>query len=138
MNTRVYAVKANYNRLLDVARETYRENIEDIYKLNTSMAEEHSLPLTLVYKETGCGFWFTVRRDEVTGQLPKDFLNVTATGAKMVFTSLELVGITRSYPVFLTKLITSPQKKRNARFKDSLDEALILSDKWDSCFSEQS
>jgi DNA mismatch repair protein MSH4 len=92
VNTKVYAVKPNYNRLLDVARETYRENIEDIYKLNTSAAEEYNLPLSLVYKEKGCGFWFTMRKDEASGQLPKEFLNVTTTGTKMVFSSLELVS----------------------------------------------
>ena len=29
-SAKLYAVKANCNRLLDVARETYKENIEDI------------------------------------------------------------------------------------------------------------
>ena len=30
--TRIYAVRANFNKMLDVARETYKENIEDIYQ----------------------------------------------------------------------------------------------------------
>jgi DNA mismatch repair protein MSH4 len=30
--TRIYAVRANFNKLLDVARETYKENIDDIHQ----------------------------------------------------------------------------------------------------------
>ncbi|KAG9223529.1 hypothetical protein CCMSSC00406_0007021 [Pleurotus cornucopiae] len=53
VNARVYALKANKNHLLDVARETYKENVGDIYQLNRSLSEVHSLSLSLVYQETG-------------------------------------------------------------------------------------
>ncbi|THG99004.1 hypothetical protein EW026_g3280 [Hermanssonia centrifuga] len=108
VNARVYAVKANYNRLLDVARETYKENIGDIFALNTALTEEHEIPLTLVYQDTG--FVFTLKKTELEGELPRGFINVTSKKGKWVFSSVEL-------------------KKRNARMKDALDETLILSDK---------
>ncbi|KAJ8463218.1 hypothetical protein ONZ51_g10391 [Trametes cubensis] len=113
VNARVYAVKANFNRLLDVARETYKENVGDIYALRSRLAEEHDLPLSLVYRDTDAGFVFIVKKaelDDIGGQLPSGFIDVVAQKGRLVFSSLEL-------------------KKRNARMKDALDETLILSNK---------
>ncbi|KIM81717.1 hypothetical protein PILCRDRAFT_97607 [Piloderma croceum F 1598] len=104
--------KANCNRLLDVARETYKENVGDIYDLNRTLSEKHNLPLTLVYQENG-GFVFALKKSEledVGGQLPRGFVNVTMQKGRWLFSSLEL-------------------KKMNARTKDALDETLILSGK---------
>ncbi|KIP02571.1 hypothetical protein PHLGIDRAFT_26530 [Phlebiopsis gigantea 11061_1 CR5-6] len=108
VNARVYAVKANHNRLLDVARETYKENVGDIFTLNSALSEEHGLPLTLVYQDSG--FVFTLKKSDLEGELPSGFVNVSAKKGKWVFSSVEL-------------------KKRNARMKDALDESLILSDR---------
>ncbi|KAF5312559.1 hypothetical protein D9619_003594 [Psilocybe cf. subviscida] len=108
VNARVYAVKANCNRLLDVARETYKENVGDIYQLNRALSEEHSLPLTLVYQESG--FVFALKKTDFEGELPRGFVNATTKKGRWMFSSMEL-------------------KKMNARMRDALDETLILSDK---------
>ncbi|KAG1809868.1 muts domain V-domain-containing protein [Suillus plorans] len=108
INARVYAVKANRNRLLDVARETFKENVADIYQLNHALSERHSLPLTLVYQESG--FVFALKKDELEDELPKGFINVSAQRGRWLFSSIDL-------------------KKMNARMKDSLEETLVLSDK---------
>ncbi|KZT68826.1 hypothetical protein DAEQUDRAFT_751159 [Daedalea quercina L-15889] len=108
LNARVYAVKANYNRLLDVARETYKEDVGDIFALNRDLSEVHNLPLSLVYQDTG--FVFALKKTELEGELPKGFLDITVQKGRWLFSSIEL-------------------KKRNARMKDALDETLILSDK---------
>ncbi|KAK0475108.1 muts domain V-domain-containing protein, partial [Armillaria novae-zelandiae] len=108
VNARVYAVKANYNRLLDVARETYKENVGDIYALNTALSEQHDLPLTLIYHDTG--FVFSLKKSDVIEELPKGFINASLKKGRWQFSSMEL-------------------KKMNARMKDALDETLILSDK---------
>ncbi|KAF5361637.1 hypothetical protein D9758_007277 [Tetrapyrgos nigripes] len=109
VNARVYAVKANYNRLLDVARETYKENVGDIYGLNNTLTDAHDIPLTLVYLETG--FVFSLKKQDLENdQLPRGFINATLKKGKWQFSSLDL-------------------KKMNARMKDALDETLILSDK---------
>ncbi|TEB26336.1 hypothetical protein FA13DRAFT_1692416 [Coprinellus micaceus] len=109
VNARVYAVKAHQNRLLDVARETYKENVGDIYQLNKSLSAEHDLPLTLVYQESG--FVFSVKSADVDGrELPPGFINATLKKGRYMFSSMEL-------------------KKMNARMKDALDESLLLSDK---------
>ncbi|KAJ3537325.1 hypothetical protein NMY22_g5634 [Coprinellus aureogranulatus] len=109
VNARVYAVKAHQNRLLDVARETYKENVGDIYQLNKTLSAEHELPLTVVYQETG--FVFTLKSADLDGrELPPGFINVTLKKGRYMFSSMEL-------------------KKMNARMKDALDESLLLSDK---------
>ncbi|GJE94158.1 MutS family DNA mismatch repair protein [Phanerochaete sordida] len=108
VNAKVYAVKANYDRLLDVARETYKENIGDIFTLNSELVQEHNLPFTLVYQDSG--FVFTLKKADLEGELPPGFVNVTSRKGKWVFSSVDL-------------------KKRNARMKDALDETLILSEK---------
>ncbi|TDL22289.1 hypothetical protein BD410DRAFT_748498 [Rickenella mellea] len=112
VNSRVYAVKANCNRLLDVARETYKENVGDIFELNRSLCDEHDLPLQLIYQESG--FVFTLKKSdlETSGRenLPPGLVNVTIRKGKYFFESMEL-------------------KKRNARMKDALDETLMLSDR---------
>ncbi len=107
MNARVYAVKANFNRLLDVARETYKENVGDIYALRNRLVQEHSLPFTLVYRDSDAGFVFALKKtelEEAGGELPRGFVDVTAQKGRWMFSSLELVS-NRGYtltPVFIT------------------------------------
>ncbi|KAL4244476.1 DNA mismatch repair MutS family protein [Abortiporus biennis] len=109
ITTKVYAVKANYNRLLDVARETYKENVSDIFALNEELSRKHSLPLMLVYQQE-TGFVFQLKKNDLEGELPTGFINIVLKKGKWIFSSLEL-------------------KQRNARLKDALDETLILSDR---------
>lgn len=104
VNNKVYAVRANFNRMLDVARETYKENIGDIHDLCTSLSTEHGLPLSLTYIEKGGGFWLTIAKDDLEEQLPRGFLNVTTKGAKYIFTTLELVRTIRRLWICRTQL----------------------------------
>jgi hypothetical protein len=84
--------QANYNRLLDVARETYKENVGDIFALSHALSQEQDLPFTLVYQEGG--FVFTLKKADLEGELPRGFVNVTARKGKWVFSSIELVNYT--------------------------------------------
>ncbi|KXN88409.1 hypothetical protein AN958_07315 [Leucoagaricus sp. SymC.cos] len=108
VNARVYAVRANRNKLLDVARETYKENVGDIYQLTKNIADEHDLPITLMYQDSG--FVFVLKKTALDGELPRGFINISSRKGKWLFSNMEL-------------------KKMNARMKDALDETLILSDK---------
>jgi len=122
--------QANCNRLLDVARETYKENVGDIFQLNRTLSETHDLPLILVYQETG--FVFALKKVDLEGELPKGFINAAMRKGRWVFSSMELVSEVLLGPVFgdmLSGLSGVVQKKMNARMKDALDETLILSDK---------
>lgn len=82
-------MKANCNKLLDVARETYKENVGDIYHLNKNLSEEHELPMTLVYQDSG--FMFSLKKTASDGKLPKGFINVSSRKGKWLFSSMELV-----------------------------------------------
>ncbi|KAF8315442.1 hypothetical protein DL93DRAFT_2166804 [Clavulina sp. PMI_390] len=110
VNNKVYAIKANFNLMLDVARETFKENVSDIQELCSLLKAEHDLPLVLTYNESGGGFWLAIDKDELEGELPRGFINVSTKGDKWICTTLDL-------------------KKRNERLKDSLDEVLLLSDR---------
>ena len=85
----MYAVRANCNRLLDVARETYKENVGDIFQLNRTLFQEYGLPLTLVYQETG--FVFVLKKNDLEGELPQGFVNVAMKKGRWMFSSMELV-----------------------------------------------
>lgn len=81
--------QANYNRLLDVARETYKENVGDIFALCNALAEMHGLPISLIYQESG--FVFSMKRNDLEGELPRGFVNVSIKKGKVIFSSMELV-----------------------------------------------
>lgn len=107
-NIRVYAVKAEVNPLLDVARATYNENVEDITRLFQDTAARHQLPIALKYKESG-GFHFELKQEGQMTQLPAEFVNV--------------VRGRRQHIVFMSTL---ELKKLNRRLKDSLAEVMLL------------
>jgi DNA mismatch repair protein MSH4 len=123
--------KANFNRLLDVARETFKENVADIYELGRELSEAHGLPLALAYQDSG--FIFQLKKLEAEGELPAEFINVTEKKGRVVFSTLDLV---RS-PLEIKNLpdpsahrcFSVMKKKRNARMKDALDEVMSLSDR---------
>ena len=95
-------LQANRNRLLDVARETYKENIGDIYHLNRMLIEEHNLPFMMVYQDTG--FVFALRKTDLEGKLPKGFVNVVLKKGRWIFSSMELVCfyIYKGFSSFIT------------------------------------
>lgn len=94
-----WITQANFNRLLDVARETYKENVGDIYMLNSALSDTHGLPLSLVYQESG--FVFSLKKTDLEGagvgaQLPKGFINPTVKKGKWLFSSMDLVSTTNA------------------------------------------
>ena len=147
LNARVYAVKVNFNqgiyiiindllqvnqnRLLDVARSTFKENVADIHSLSRELSQQYELPLQLVYQEHG--FVFSLRKSDLEEagitELPKGFINASSRKGKWFFECLDLVHIRSIHPGYVTTK-SYLQKKRNARMKDSLDETLMLSDRY--------
>jgi len=123
--------EANFNRLLDVARETFKENVTDIYQLGRELSEAHGLPLVLVYQDSG--FIFQLKKSEVEGELSPEFINVTEKKGRITFSTLDLVCLSlgvRDFPHSGVHHCPSAiKKKRNARMKDALDEVMSLSDK---------
>ncbi|KAL9935413.1 hypothetical protein V8E36_005761 [Tilletia maclaganii] len=109
-NARLYAVKSNRSALLDVARETYKENIKDIYDLAAELGETHQLPVTLKYAASGFVLELKTEHAPEQRNLPREFINVVKNRSKTyTMSTLEL-------------------KKRNQKMLDSMNEVLLLSD----------
>ncbi|KAJ0176479.1 hypothetical protein K1T71_007658 [Dendrolimus kikuchii] len=93
---RCFAVKPNINGLLDVARRTYSELIEDMQKVVDQLAEQHNLPLKLI-SNTIKGFHIVLplapksRKDFRIEDLPEIFIQVQNSGASVRMTTEDLV-----------------------------------------------
>ncbi|CEQ39579.1 SPOSA6832_01105, partial [Sporobolomyces salmonicolor] len=115
---------------LDVARETYRENLNDAHELCDSLREKHGLDLSLQstasgtflfqcaredWEEKGAGMWryfVSVVRLSISkgrGRGLRGDRTQNKKGKRVEFTSLDL-------------------KKRNARIAESMQEILLMSD----------
>ncbi|GAA5833269.1 hypothetical protein JCM9279_001473 [Rhodotorula babjevae] len=118
-HARLFAIKAERKLLLDVARETYRENLSDAHDLGDTLRSTFALESVQMVQVGGAGaggggggFVFVMSRDEwddKKGEMARAVTNVTLKGKKVEFSSLEL-------------------KKRNARLHDSVQEILIMSE----------
>ena len=110
-------MKANYNCLLDVARETFKENVGDIFQLNRDLCDEYELSIQLVYQENG--FVFTLKKSELEesgkAELPKGFVNVTSKKGKWVFETMELVS---SFALRLPNCFKVISKQEKAQCKN--------------------
>ncbi|XP_050684987.1 mutS protein homolog 4-like isoform X2 [Leptidea sinapis] len=92
---RCFAVKPQINGLLDVARRTYSELIEDIQKNVEQLGESFELPLRL-NQNVLKGFHIVLpipknRRDFNVEDLPPIFIQVVHKGASVTMTTEELV-----------------------------------------------
>jgi DNA mismatch repair protein MSH4 len=78
-----------------VARETYKENLSDIFELSQALSTKHDLPFQLVYQNGARGFVFTLKKSELDeGKgLPPGFINVTNQKGRLTFSTLELVSL---------------------------------------------
>ncbi|XP_046965799.1 mutS protein homolog 4-like [Vanessa cardui] len=93
---RCFAVKPEINGLLDVARRTYSELIEDIQKIVEQLSETYVLPIRL-NQNVMKGFHIVLpvapknRRQFVVEDLPPIFIQVVFNGASVTMTTEELV-----------------------------------------------
>ncbi|KAI7858222.1 muts domain V-domain-containing protein, partial [Circinella umbellata] len=108
---RCYAVKSGVNGLLDVARQTYKETIEDIYEMAGEYNETSGLNTKLQFNAPK-GFYLSLPTDQVDQNttLPEIFINVVKKKKQYIFTTLELL-------------------QKNSRLNESLAEVYLMSDK---------
>ncbi|GAA5999909.1 hypothetical protein JCM10207_005967 [Rhodosporidiobolus poonsookiae] len=119
-HARLFAIKAERKRLLDVARETYRENLSDAYELLDSLKDRHALETLQLVQTASGGFVIQcgVEDWEEKGGQGKGFVDVNKKGKRMEMRTLDL-------------------KKRNARILESEQEILLMSDEiLDELFDE--
>ncbi|KAI8604094.1 DNA mismatch repair protein Msh4 [Dissophora ornata] len=109
-NQRCFAVKAGCNGLLDVARQTYKETINDIFEVVNRYVEDYDINLKVQFNTT-MGYYLSTNVNQPDGgELPLIFINVVRKSKMLTFTTLELM-------------------KKNAKIKDSLTEVYLMSDK---------
>ncbi|KAK5164087.1 MutS protein msh4 [Saxophila tyrrhenica] len=109
-NQRTYAVKSGVNGLLDVARQTYNEAMQDAFQHMDNLAEEHSMAIQKKY-EHGRQFYFRIKEEELASRdLPAIFINVVRKKGWIECQTLDLA-------------------KRSQKTVDSHTEVLNMSDK---------
>ncbi|PVH97768.1 hypothetical protein DM02DRAFT_673841 [Periconia macrospinosa] len=78
-NQRTWAVKTGVHGLLDVARQTYKENMADAYQYINELSEEHNMKVDLKY-EPARGFYIRISTSEIESRderhLPVVFTNI--------------------------------------------------------------
>ncbi|CAI2181501.1 19049_t:CDS:10 [Funneliformis geosporum] len=109
-NQRCYAVKAGFNGLLDVARQTYKEVVDDLKVLINSYCEQYQMSIKTQFS-SATGFYLSINIDQLEDrQLPLIFINTKKKRKSLTFTTLAIVKI-------------------NTKINDSLTEVYLMSDK---------
>lgn len=109
-NQRVYAVKSGIQGLLDVARTTYKEATEDLHQHVGALNAELGLAADLKF-ETNRRYWLRIRVSDLeNGLIPAALINCVRKKDFIECQTLQMV-------------------KLNQRMTDSVDEAIMQSDK---------
>ncbi|UPK91984.1 hypothetical protein LCI18_002919 [Fusarium solani-melongenae] len=108
-NQRSFAVKGGINGMLDVARQTYKEQTEEIHKYLDRLNETHGFGASLKY-DNGRKYWFRLHAADFEGRpLPDEFINVVRKKDKIECQTLALI-------------------KLNVRLADAAHEVVLRSD----------
>ncbi|EFQ33884.1 MutS domain V [Colletotrichum graminicola M1.001] len=109
-NQRTFAVKSGVNGLLDVARQAYKENTNDVHIHVEELNNEYNIEADLRY-DTGRKYWVRLRAvDFEERPIPPVLVNQTRKGPYI-------------------ECLTVRLKKLNQRIADSVAEVVMLSDK---------
>ncbi|XP_032231017.2 mutS protein homolog 4 [Nematostella vectensis] len=105
-----FAVKPHINGLLDVARRTYTETVDDITDLIKQLAEKYELPLKVGFNNTR-GFFIQMQlskeQDVDTSSLPGELIKVSKVKNNLTFSTGDLI-------------------KLNDRIRESLNEIYLM------------
>ncbi|KAJ4255775.1 MutS protein msh4 [Fusarium falciforme] len=92
-NQRTFAVKGGINGMLDVARQTYKEQTEEVHKYLDRLNETHGFSASLKY-DNGRKYWFRLRAADFEGRpLPDEFINVVRKKDKIECQTLALIKL---------------------------------------------
>jgi len=108
-NQRTYAVKSGVNGLLDVARKTYSESMQDAYDHSKELEEEYGIPIKLKF-DNARGFYMHIAVADLEGRaLPQVFTNIFRKKNMIECQTVEIM-------------------KRNQKIAASNQEVLLMSD----------
>ncbi|KAG2184970.1 hypothetical protein INT43_000883 [Umbelopsis isabellina] len=92
-NQRCYAIKSGICGMLDVARQTYKEAVNDIYELAAAYCEETSMGMKVRFSENG-GIFLCLPSDTLKRlSLPSQFINIVERKKQIHFTTIELLQL---------------------------------------------
>jgi DNA mismatch repair protein MSH4 len=90
-----FAIKPKINGLLDVARRTYTETVDDVSGLVVQLSEQHNLPLKSGYSSSR-GFYIQLNAGPAgttPEDLPGQFLKVSRQRNTLSFTTSDLIRL---------------------------------------------
>ena len=86
------------NSLLDVARRTYTESIDDVYLLVNQYSADNDLALSLKFSPSA-GFYLSFTTATSTSHIPPLFVNVVKKKNRVTCSTLELVNVVPSFKI---------------------------------------
>lgn len=116
--------RADQARLLDVARETYKENLNDAFELCEEMKEKYGIEMGMDYGASGCVFFCS--KAELEGkELPRIFINVVSplrvAGRRVGADKREQNKKAKKFEFSSMDL-----KKKNSRIQESVQEIFLM------------
>ncbi|KAL1921945.1 uncharacterized protein VTP21DRAFT_10587 [Calcarisporiella thermophila] len=90
-NQRCYAVKSGANGFLDIARQTYKDNTNELYEMANRYSDEFKLPIKVNFNPNSGFFLSTSTESLKNRELPKIFINVKKKRCSLEFTTMDLV-----------------------------------------------
>ncbi|KAF2237697.1 DNA mismatch repair protein-like protein MutS [Viridothelium virens] len=106
-NQRTYAMKSGVNGLLDVARQTYKEAVQDADEHVQQLGETHRLPLEMKFDNMR-GFYIRVPVSELEDRaLPATFTNVFRKKNKVECQTLDLMKMNQKVCLFPPQITDS-------------------------------
>ncbi|XP_028395701.1 mutS protein homolog 4-like [Dendronephthya gigantea] len=103
-----FAIKPHINGLLDVARRTYTEIVDDSLALVKQLGERHDLPIKSAYNTTrGFHAQMNLNNNISIEELPSQFIKVVKTKNVVAFTTADLI-------------------KLNDRIRESMNEIYLM------------
>ncbi|CAO3674509.1 unnamed protein product [Rhizopus stolonifer] len=123
-NQKCYAVKVGVNGLLDVARQVYKEAIEDIYDLVTEYSETTELNMKLQFSSSS-GFFIQMSISDISENqtLPEKFINILQKNSRINESLAEVYLMSESVVSELLQLF-----RENINFLYKASEAVALLD----------
>ncbi|KAI3860073.1 hypothetical protein MKX03_012770 [Papaver bracteatum] len=88
-----FAVKAGIDGLLDVARQSFCDTSEAIHNLANKYREDLHLPNLKIPFSNRQGFYFSIPRRDINGNLPGKFIQVLKHGNNIHCSTLELASL---------------------------------------------
>jgi len=95
------------NSLLDVARRTYTESIDDVYLLVNQYSADNDLALSLKFSPSA-GFYLSFITATPASHIPPLFVNVVKKKNRVTCSTLELVNaapLFKSRPLWLSSVL---------------------------------